>query len=114
MDGGFQAQISGATCDRLDTGARYEVRRHRIDPGATLAPCAHLHRTEHWIVVQGTARLTRNGEARLYSEGQSFPIPQGQVHSLDNPGRIPVVLIDVWTGGYLAEDDLVFAPALPT
>ena len=111
MDGGLHdAMSTGLASSRLDAGARYEVRRHRIDPGATLAPCAHLHRTEHWIVVQGTARLTCNGVARLYSEGQSFPIPQGLVHSLDNPGRIPVVLIDVWTGSYLADDDLVADP----
>ena len=107
MDGGFQAQISGATCDRLDTGARYEVRRHRIDPGATLAPCAHLHRTEHWIVVRGTAEVTNGDSVILLTENQSTYIPLGQAHRLSNPGKVPLEIVEVQSGSYLGEDDIV-------
>lgn len=120
MDGGFRAgtgwspvqtgAVGGSdreTCLPLDAGHRYQVRRHRIEPGGALPWCHHLHRTEHWTVVQGTARVIRDGVPALVSEGQSFTVALGQSHALENPGRIPLVLIEVWTGTYLGEDDLV-------
>ena len=119
MDGGFASEdrrtkasgpvqpLSFEPCLRLDAGHRYQVRRHRIEPGGALPPCHHLHRAEHWTVVQGTARITRDGKVELFSEGQSFQVSLGQVHALENPGRIPLILIEVWIGAYLGEDDLI-------
>ncbi len=120
MDGGFGTQalhppgtaggLPGATgdsCTKLDTGHRYQVRRNQINPGGVRPSCHHLHRAEHWTVVQGTARVTRDGQTQLFSEGQSFLVPLRQAHALENPGRIPLILIEVWTGAYLADDDLI-------
>ena len=78
-----------------------------IEPGGALPACHHLHRAEHWTVVQGTARVTRDGRTQLFSEGQTFLVPLGQSHALQNPGRIPLILIEIWTGTYLEEDDLI-------
>lgn len=119
MDGGFgpihqatgpAGAVSGTTgtaCTQLDAGHRYRVRRHMIEPGGALPACHHLHRAEHWTVVQGTARVTRDGRTQLFSEGQTFLVPLGQSHALQNPGRIPLILIEIWTGTYLEEDDLI-------
>lgn len=126
MDGGFgnhgnrpfdsSTAIAGAPatdCALLDAGHRYQVRRYQIAPGASVPPCHHLHRTEHWTVVQGTARLVCNGKPALFSEGQSFLVPLGHAHKVENPGRIPLVLIKVWTGSYLGDDDRIAdSPAL--
>jgi mannose-6-phosphate isomerase-like protein (cupin superfamily) len=101
------------SCTQLDIGHRYQVRRHRIEPGGALPSCHHLHRAEHWTVVQGTARVTRDGRTQLFSEGQTFLVPLGQPNGLENPGRIPLILIEVWTGAYLAEDDRITDPVAP-
>jgi mannose-6-phosphate isomerase-like protein (cupin superfamily) len=78
-----------------------------VKPGASLSLQSHVHRSEHWIVVAGTARVTVDGEVRLLSENQSVYIPLGAVHRLENPGKLPMVLIEVQTGAYLREDDIV-------
>ncbi|MEM7709495.1 MAG: mannose-1-phosphate guanylyltransferase/mannose-6-phosphate isomerase [Pseudomonadota bacterium] len=86
---------------------RFQVKRIHVHPGGALSLQSHLHRAEHWIVVAGTARITLDGEVRLLSETQSVHIPLGAVHRLENPGKVPMVLIEVQTGPYLAEDDIV-------
>ena len=91
----------------LEQGDRFCVRRLHVAPGAALAPCAHVHRAEHWIVVSGTGRATIDGAVRLVSENDTVFVPLGAVHGLENPGRVPLVLIEVQTGPYLAEDDVL-------
>lgn len=93
--------------DSIDVGARYQVKRITVNPGARLSLQMHHHRAEHWIVVSGTARVIRGSEDFLVTENQSTFIPVGQVHSLENPGRIPLELIEVQSGGYLGEDDII-------
>lgn len=94
-------------CQDLDSGHRYQVRRHCLMPGNSLPPCRHLHHAEHWLVVQGTARVMIGETTKLVSEGQTFGVAVGQVHALSNPGHIPAVLIEVITGSYLGDDDLI-------
>ncbi len=91
----------------LALGKRFRVRCLELAPGAALSLQSHLHRAEHWVVVQGTARVTLAGQVRLISESQSIHVPLGQVHRLENPGFLPMVLIEVQTGSYLGEDDIV-------
>jgi len=86
---------------------RFQVKHILVKPGASLSMQMHHHRAEHWIVVRGTARVTCDGESRLLSEDQSTYIPLGTVHRLENPGVIPLELIEVQTGSYLGEDDIV-------
>lgn len=93
--------------DSIDVGARYQVKRITVNPGARLSLQMHHHRAEHWVVVSGTARVVRGSEDYLVTENQSTFIPVGQVHSLENPGRIPLELIEVQSGGYLGEDDII-------
>ncbi|MEH6578898.1 MAG: mannose-1-phosphate guanylyltransferase/mannose-6-phosphate isomerase [Amphritea sp.] len=93
--------------DLIDTGERYQVKRITVNPGAKLSLQRHHHRAEHWIVVSGTARVRRGDETMLISENESTYIPIGEVHSLENPGRIPLELIEVQSGSYLGEDDIV-------
>jgi len=93
--------------ERLVTGDRFQVKRIVVNPGAALSLQSHRHRAEHWIVVEGTARVTLDGEVRLLSENQSVYIPVGSTHRLQNPGKVPMVLIEVQTGSYLGEDDIV-------
>lgn len=93
--------------ESLVTGPRFQVKRIVVNPGAALSLQSHHHRAEHWIVVEGTARVTIDGESRLISENQSVYIPLGAVHRLENPGKVPVVLIEVQTGTYLGEDDII-------
>lgn len=93
--------------DSVDTGARYQVKRITVKPGAKLSVQMHHHRAEHWIVVSGTARVTNGEKDYLVTENQSTFIPIGQVHSLENPGVIPLELIEVQSGSYLGEDDIV-------
>lgn len=93
--------------EALHAGARYQVKRITVAPGASLSLQLHHHRAEHWIVVQGTARVTRGEETFLLAENQSTYIPIGQPHRLENPGVIPLVMIEVQTGSYLGEDDIV-------
>ena len=91
----------------IDDGSRYQVKRLTVNPGASLSLQMHHHRAEHWIVVQGTARVTRGEETFLLSENQSTYIPLGTGHRLENPGRIPLEIIEVQSGSYLGEDDIV-------
>ena len=93
--------------DSVDAGARYQVKRITVAPGAKLSLQLHHHRAEHWIVVSGTARVTLNGEQHLLTENESIYLPIGAVHALENPGKIALELIEVQVGSYLGEDDIV-------
>ena len=93
--------------DSIDNGNRYQVKRITVKPGAKLSVQLHHHRAEHWIVVSGTAMVTNGEDQFLVTENQSTYIPVGQVHCLENPGVIPLELIEVQSGSYLGEDDIV-------
>jgi mannose-1-phosphate guanylyltransferase/mannose-6-phosphate isomerase len=93
--------------DGLESGERFQVKRIVVDPGASLSLQMHYHRAEHWIVVRGTARVTRGDETFLVTENESTYIPPGTRHRLENPGRMPLELIEVQSGAYLGEDDIV-------
>lgn len=93
--------------DSIDMGARFQVKRITVNPGAKLSVQMHHHRAEHWIVVSGTAKVTRGDEHYLVGENQSTYIPLGVVHALENPGKIPLEMIEVQSGAYLGEDDIV-------
>ncbi|AEF03630.1 mannose-1-phosphate guanylyltransferase/mannose-6-phosphate isomerase [Alteromonas naphthalenivorans] len=93
--------------DSIDNGARFQVKRITVKPGEKLSVQMHHHRAEHWIVVSGTANVTINDNTQLVSENQSVYIPIGSVHALENPGKIPLELIEVQSGAYLGEDDIV-------
>jgi mannose-1-phosphate guanylyltransferase/mannose-6-phosphate isomerase len=95
------------TYEPIDFGARFQVKRITVKPGASLSLQMHHHRAEHWIVVRGTARVTRGDESFLISENQSTYIPLGVSHRLENPGVIPLEIIEVQSGSYLGEDDIV-------
>jgi mannose-1-phosphate guanylyltransferase / mannose-6-phosphate isomerase len=90
-----------------DHGPRFRVKRLVVNPGHKLSLQMHHHRAEHWVVVQGTARVERKGETLLLGENESTYIPLGTTHRLENPGRIPLHLVEVQTGTYLGEDDIV-------
>lgn len=91
----------------IDAGERFRVKRITVNPGGKLSLQWHHHRAEHWVVVSGTARVTRGEEVRLLTENQSIYIEVGQRHRLENPGKVPLRLIEVQTGAYLGEDDIV-------
>jgi mannose-1-phosphate guanylyltransferase / mannose-6-phosphate isomerase len=91
----------------VDSGDRFQVKRIMVKPGATLSLQKHLHRAEHWVVVHGTARIQRDGETTLLRENESVYIPIGMEHRLENPGKLPLHLIEVQSGGYLGEDDII-------
>ncbi len=93
--------------DGVDSGERFQVKRICVKPGGTLSLQMHHHRAEHWIVVKGTARVTKAGEVMLVSENQSTYIPLGVTHRLENPGVVPLEMIEVQSGSYLGEDDIV-------
>lgn len=93
--------------DSIDMGARYQVKRITVNPGGVLSLQMHHHRAEHWIVVSGTAKVTRGDETFLVSENQSTYIPVGTHHRLENTGSIPLEMIEVQSGSYLGEDDIV-------
>lgn len=93
--------------DSIDSGERFQVKRITVKPGGTLSLQMHHHRAEHWIVVSGTARVTKGEETILLTENQSTYIPLGVVHRLENPGKLPLELIEVQSGSYLGEDDIV-------
>lgn len=93
--------------DSIDNGDRYQVKRITVAPGQRLSVQMHHHRAEHWIVVTGTARVTIGNEEVLLTENQSTYIPVGVVHALENPGKIPLEMIEVQSGTYLGEDDIV-------
>ena len=86
---------------------RFQVKRIHVHPGASLSLQSHHHRSEHWIVVAGTAKVTVDDEVKLLTENQSVYIPLGAVHRMENPGKVPMVLIEVQTGTYLGEDDII-------
>ncbi len=91
----------------IDDGARYQVKRLTVKPGAQLSLQMHHHRAEHWIVVTGTAKVTRGDDVFMLSENESTYIPLGTTHRLENPGTIPLEIIEVQSGSYLGEDDIV-------
>ena len=93
--------------DSVDRGASYQVKRITVNPGAKLSVQMHHHRAEHWVVVSGVARVTNGDEVFLLSENQSTYIPVGVVHALENPGQVPLEIIEVQSGSYLGEDDIV-------
>mgnify|MGYP003408525984 CR=1 FL=1 len=93
--------------DSIDNGHRYQVKRITVKPGAKLSVQMHHHRAEHWIVVSGTAKVTNGEKTYLVTENQSTYIPIGQIHALENPGVIPLELIEVQSGSYLGENDIV-------
>lgn len=92
--------------ETLILAERFQVKRIHVYPGAALSLQSHVHRSEHWIVVAGTAKVTVDDEVKLLSENQSAYIPLGAVHRMENPGKVPMVLIEVQTGPYLGEDDI--------
>ncbi|HXS53254.1 MAG TPA: mannose-1-phosphate guanylyltransferase/mannose-6-phosphate isomerase [Usitatibacter sp.] len=91
----------------IDSGERFRVKRITVEPGRKLSLQWHHHRAEHWVIVSGTARVTRGEETMLLAENQSIYIPVGETHRLENPGKVPLRLIEVQTGSYLGEDDIV-------
>jgi mannose-1-phosphate guanylyltransferase/mannose-6-phosphate isomerase len=93
--------------DSVDEGDRFKVKRIQVKPGASLSLQMHHHRAEHWIVVKGTAEITNGDKVTVLSENQSTYIPQGQIHRLSNPGTTPLEIIEVQSGSYLGEDDIV-------
>ncbi|MEK9968507.1 MAG: mannose-1-phosphate guanylyltransferase/mannose-6-phosphate isomerase [Ferrovibrio sp.] len=106
--------VSHSTCHRpwgsyrsVDTGDRFQVKRLTVKPGAKLSLQKHYHRAEHWVVVHGTALVQRDDESLLLRENESVYIPIGAAHRLENPGKLPLHLIEVQSGSYLGEDDIV-------
>lgn len=93
--------------ESLALGPRFQVKRIVVNPGAALSLQSHHHRSEHWIVVAGTAKVTINDEVKLVTENQSVYIPLGAVHRMENPGKLPLILIEVQTGSYFGEDDII-------
>ncbi len=95
------------TYEGVDAGDRFQVKRLVVKPGAALSLQLHHHRAEHWVVVKGTAKVTRGNEIILLSENESTFIPLGTKHRLENPGNTPLEIIEVQSGDYLGEDDIV-------
>jgi len=93
--------------DSIDHGPRYQVKRITVKPGARLSLQMHHHRAEHWVVVSGTAKVVLGDKELLLAENQSVYIPVGEKHSLENPGKVDLELIEVQSGSYLGEDDIV-------
>jgi mannose-1-phosphate guanylyltransferase/mannose-6-phosphate isomerase len=93
--------------ETIDTEERFQVKRITVNPGASLSLQKHYHRSEHWVVVKGTARITHGDETFIITENQSTYIPLGVKHRLENPGKLPLEIIEVQSGSYLGEDDIV-------
>jgi mannose-1-phosphate guanylyltransferase/mannose-6-phosphate isomerase len=93
--------------DSVDEGSRFQVKRLTVKPGATLSLQMHHHRAEHWIVVSGTAKITCNDKVFLLAENESTYIPVGAKHRIENPGKVPLHIVEVQSGSYLGEDDIV-------
>ena len=93
--------------DNIDSGKRFNVKRITVNVGAKLSVQMHHHRSEHWVIVKGTAKVIKGDEVILLSENQSIYIPLGTIHALENPGKIPLELIEVQTGTYLEENDII-------
>ncbi|MEO0390229.1 MAG: mannose-1-phosphate guanylyltransferase/mannose-6-phosphate isomerase [Pseudomonadota bacterium] len=93
--------------ETLSLGPRFQVKRICVHPGAQLSLQSHMHRAEHWVIVEGSANVTIGESVRLLSENQSTYIPLGEIHRLENPGKVPLHLIEVQSGAYLGEDDII-------
>ena len=93
--------------DSIDKGHRYQVKRITVSPGAKLSVQMHRHRAEHWVVVSGSALVTNDGKTYTLTENQSTYIPVGAIHSLENPGNVPLEVIEIQSGAYLGEDDII-------
>lgn len=93
--------------DTIDSGCRYQVKRITVKPGAKLSVQKHYHRSEHWIVVSGTAKVINGDKTFTLLENESTYIPVGVTHALENPGKVELEVIEVQTGSYLGEDDIV-------
>ena len=93
--------------DSIDQGDRFKVKRIQVKPGASLSLQMHHHRAEHWVVVKGVAEITNGENVITLTENQSTYIPRGQTHRLANPGKDPLEIIEVQSGSYLGEDDIV-------
>jgi mannose-1-phosphate guanylyltransferase / mannose-6-phosphate isomerase len=91
----------------IDVGERFQVKRIMVKPGEKLSLQMHHHRAEHWVVVSGSAMITVDGQTKLFTENESTYIPIGSTHRLENPGKLPLHLIEVQSGSYLGEDDIV-------
>jgi mannose-1-phosphate guanylyltransferase/mannose-6-phosphate isomerase len=102
-----KVQRPWGTYDGIESGERFQVKRIVVNPGASLSLQMHYHRAEHWVVVRGTARVTRGEEAFVLTENESTYIPPGTRHRLENPGLMPLEIIEVQSGAYLGEDDIV-------
>ena len=93
--------------ESIALGPRFQVKRIVVNPGAALSLQSHNHRSEHWVVVEGTAKVTIDDEVQTITENQSVYIPLGAVHRMENPGKLPLTLIEVQTGSYFGEDDII-------
>ena len=93
--------------DSIDNGPRHQVKRIQVKPGAKLSLQLHYHRSEHWVVVSGTALVTCGDKQQILTENQSIYIPYGVTHRIENPGKVPLDIIEVQSGAYLGEDDIV-------
>ena len=93
--------------ESLVMGDRFQVKRIVVHPGRQLSLQSHHHRSEHWIVVKGTAKVTVDDDVKLVTENEAVYIPLGAVHRMENPGKVDMVLIEVQTGSYLGEDDIL-------
>jgi len=93
--------------DSIDKGERYQAKRITVKPGAKLSVQMHHHRAEHWVVVSGTAKVTNGAKTFVMSENESTYIPLGVIHALENPGKVPLEIIEIQSGSYLGEDDIV-------
>jgi mannose-1-phosphate guanylyltransferase len=93
--------------DSIDNGERYQAKRITVNPGAKLSLQMHHHRAEHWVVVSGTAKVTNGDKTFLLAENESTYVPIGVIHSLENPGKLPLEIIEIQSGSYLGEDDIV-------
>ena len=93
--------------ETLSISERFQVKKIVVKPGASLSLQSHYHRSEHWVVVEGTAKATIDDQVKLFSEGESVFVPLGSVHRLENPGKVEMALIEIQTGTYLGEDDIV-------
>lgn len=93
--------------EQLALGPRFQVKSIVVKPGGKLSLQSHFHRSEHWIVVEGSAIVTKGTSSNLLSENEAIYIPVGEVHRLENPGKVPMRLIEVQTGAYFGEDDIL-------
>jgi mannose-1-phosphate guanylyltransferase / mannose-6-phosphate isomerase len=100
-------QRSWGTYSVIEEAANFKIKRIEVKPGARLSLQMHYHRSEHWVVVSGTAKVVNGGSDMVLTANQSTYIPSGNRHRLENPGLVPLVLIEVQSGEYLGEDDIV-------